>query len=139
VAYTAAPLQNWEHRADAFNPGNNKDDCAVAPASFVVTADHNPGRDDGGPLGWRFCWPGSEVVGNYPKPTRRTPMHHDTKNVGGGASGAVQLAGQTSDSARCAVSSTRLLWRQGIARFAVPGINEWSVVDTNIGAQGQQH
>jgi hypothetical protein len=66
-------------------------------------------------------------------------MRHDTENVGGGASGAVQLAGQTSNSARCAVSSTGVLWWQGVARFAVPGINECSVVNTNIGAQGQQH
>jgi hypothetical protein len=66
------------------------------------------------------------------------PMHHDTENIGEGTSGAVQLAGQTSDSARCAISSTGVLWRQGIAGFAVPDINKWSVIDTNIGAQGQQ-
>jgi hypothetical protein len=107
-------LQNWEHGADAFNPGNGKDDCFVAPASFVVTADHDPRRDDGGPLGWRFYWSGLEVVGNYPELTRRTPMRHDTKSVGGGASDVVQLAGQTSDSARCAVSSTGVLWRHGV-------------------------
>jgi hypothetical protein len=56
-------------------------------------ADQDPGRDGGGPLGRRFCWSGSEMVGNYPEPTWRTPMCHDTENVGGGASGAVQLAG----------------------------------------------
>jgi hypothetical protein len=97
VAYTAAPLQNREHGANSFNPGNDKDNCFVKPASFVVTADHNPGRDDGGPLGWRFCRSGWEAVGNHPKPTQCTPMHHDTKNVGGCASDVVQLAGQTSD------------------------------------------
>jgi hypothetical protein len=102
-------------------------------------ADHDPGRDDGGPLGRRLCWPGSEVVGDYPKLTGRTPMRHDTKSVGRGASGAVQLARRTSNSARCAISSTGVLWRQGVAGFAVPGINKWSVIDTNIGAQGQQH
>jgi hypothetical protein len=93
VAYTAAPLQNREHGADAFDPGDDKVDCFIAPASFVVTADHDPGRDDGGPLGRRFCWSGLEVVGDNPEPTWRMPMRHDTKNVGGGASDIVQLAG----------------------------------------------
>ncbi len=92
-AYTAAPLQNWEHEADAFNPGNDKDNCFVEPASFVVTADHNPGRDDGGPLGQRFCRSGWEVVSNHPKLTRRTPMRRDTATAGGGVSGAVGPAG----------------------------------------------
>jgi hypothetical protein len=44
------------------------------PASFVVTADHDPGKDDGGLLGWRFCRSGLELVGDYPELTRRTPM-----------------------------------------------------------------
>jgi hypothetical protein len=96
-ACTAAPLQNREHGADSFDPGNDEDNCFVEPASFVVTADHDPGRDDGGPLGRRFCRSGWEVVGDHPKPTQRTPMRHDTKNVGGGASDVVQLAGKTSD------------------------------------------
>jgi hypothetical protein len=65
-------------------------------------------------------------------------MHHNTENVGGGTSGAVQLAEQTSGSARCTISSTGVLWRQGVARLAMPGIDKWSVIDTNIGAQGQQ-
>jgi hypothetical protein len=55
VAYTAAPLQNREHGADAFVPGDNKDNCFVVPDSFMVTADHDPGKDDGGPLGRRLC------------------------------------------------------------------------------------
>ncbi len=138
VACTAAPLQNWEHGADSFDPGDDEDDCFVEPASFVVTADHDPGRDDGGPLGRRFFWAGWEVVGNPPGPSRRTPMRRDTAIAGGGISGAVRPAGQTSDRARFAVSSTGVLWRQGVAGFALPGINEWSVVDTNIGAHGQQ-
>ncbi len=137
-ACTAAPLQNREHGADSFDPGNDEDNCFVKPASFVLTADHNPRRDDRGHLGWRFCLSGWEVVGNHPEPTRHTPMRRDTATAGGGISGAVGLAGQTSNQARCAVSSTRLLWRQGISGFAVPGIDGWSVVDTNIGAQGQQ-
>jgi hypothetical protein len=104
----------------------------------VVTADHDPGRDDGGTLGWRCCWSGWEVVGDHPKPAQRKPMRRDTATAGGGVSGTVGPAGQTSNQARCAISSTGVLWRQGIAGFAVPGINKWSVVDTNIGAHGQQ-
>ncbi len=138
MAYTAAPLQNREHGADSFDPGDDEVDCFVEPSSFVVMADHDPGRDDGGPLGWRFCWSGWEVVGNHLEPTWRTPMRRDTATAGGGISGTVCPAGQTSDQARCAVSSTGVLWRQGVAGFAMLGINEWSVVDTNIGAHGQQ-
>ncbi len=138
VACTAAPLQNREHGANAFDPGNNEVDCFVELASFVVTADHNLGRDDGGPLGRRFCRSGWEVVGNHHELTRRTPMRRDTATAGGGVSGAVGPAGQTSNQTRCAVSSTGVLWRQGVAWFAVPGIDEWSVVNTNIGAHGQQ-
>ncbi len=123
-AYTTAPLLNQDYGADAFNPGDDEDNCFVAPASFVVTADHNPGRDDGGPLGRRFCWLGLEVDSDYPEPTRHTPMRRNTTTVGGGTSGVEGLAGQTSDQARCAISSTRLLWWQGIAGFAVQGINE---------------
>ncbi len=137
-ACTAAPLQNREHGANSFDPGDDKDDCFVEPASFVVTADHDPGRDDRGPLGRRFCGSGWEVVGGHPKPTWRTPMHQDTATAGGGISGAVGPAGQTSDQARCAVSSTGMLWWRGVAWFAMPGINKWSVLDTNIGAHGQQ-
>jgi hypothetical protein len=131
-------LQNLEHEADAFNLGDDEDDWFVKPASFVVTADHNPGRDDRGPLGRRFCWSGWEVVGNHPKPTRHTPMRHNTATAGGGVSGAVGPAGGTSDQARCTASSTGLLWRQGVAGFAVLGTNEWSVVNTSIGAHRQQ-
>jgi hypothetical protein len=92
-ACTVAPLQNQEHGANAFDPGDNKDDCFVEPASFVVTADHDPGRDDGGPLGERFCRLGWEVVGNHPELTRRTPMRPDTATAGRGISGAVGPAG----------------------------------------------
>jgi hypothetical protein len=41
-----ALLHDWEHMAGAFNLGNNEDNCFVVPASFVVTADHNPRRDE---------------------------------------------------------------------------------------------
>jgi hypothetical protein len=138
VACTAGPLQNWEHGANAFDPGDNKDDCFVEPASFVVTADHDPGRDDGGPLGRRFCQSGWEAVGNHPELTWHKRMHCDTATAGGGVSGAVGPAGLTSDRARCAVSSTGLLWRRGVAGFAVLGTNKWSVVDISIGAHRQQ-
>jgi hypothetical protein len=97
VACTAAPLQNREHGADAFDPGDDEVDCFVELASFVVTADHDPGRDDGGPLGRRFYWSGWEVVGNHHELTRRTPMRRDTATAGGGVSGTVGPAGQTSD------------------------------------------
>jgi hypothetical protein len=86
-------LQNWEHRANAFDQGNDREELLRPAASFVVTADHDPGRDDGGPLGWRFCRSGPEVVHDYPEPTWRTRMRHNTKNIGGGASDVVQLAG----------------------------------------------
>ena len=49
-AYTAAaPLQNLEHEANAFDPSDDEDDCVVAPASVMVPADHGHGRGDGGP------------------------------------------------------------------------------------------
>jgi hypothetical protein len=92
-ACTAASLQNQEHGADSFDPGDDEDDCFIKPTSFVVMADHEPRKDDGGPLGRRFCRSGWEVVGNHPEPTRRTPMRHDTATAGGGVSGAVGLAG----------------------------------------------
>ncbi len=99
VACTAAPLQNREHGADSFDPGDDEDNCFVEPASFVVMADHDPRRDDGGPLGRRFCWSGWEVDGDHPELTRRTPMRCNTATAGGGVSGAVGPAGQTSDQA----------------------------------------
>ncbi len=67
------------------------------PASFVVTVDHNPGMDDGGHLDRRFCWSGLEVVGNDPKPARRTSMRRNTTTAGRDISGIVGPAGQTSD------------------------------------------
>jgi hypothetical protein len=30
-------------------------------------------------------------------------------------------------------------WQQGVAGFAMPSIDEWSVVDTSAGGQTQQH
>jgi hypothetical protein len=139
VAYTAAPLCPPERGDKSSDPCGDGDKFYAVFTSVVVMADHDPGRDDGVLLGQRFCWSGLEVIGNYPKTTRRIPMHRDITTAGRDASGNVGPARQTSDQARCAVSSTGLLWQRGDARFAVPDINEWSVVDTNTGAQGQQH
>jgi hypothetical protein len=58
-------------------------------------------------------------------------MRRDSTTAGGGASGIVELAGQTSNLARCAISSNGLLWRQGIAWCAIQGINEWCAIDTS--------
>jgi hypothetical protein len=44
-AYTAAPLQNWEHGAGAFDLGDDADVCVVASSSAVVAAGHGCGRD----------------------------------------------------------------------------------------------
>ena len=123
-SYTGAPLRPPERGAKSSNPCGDGDEFFTMFASIMVMADHDPGRDDGGPMGRRFFWAGWEVVGNPPGPSRRTPMRRDTATVGRGVSGAVGPAGQTSNQARCAVSSTGVLWRQGIARFSVPGINE---------------
>ncbi len=83
-----------EHGADFFDPGDDEGNYVVEPASMVVTANHDPGRDDGGPLGRRVCWSGWEVVGDHPEPTWRTPMRHDTATAGGGVSGAVTVMGE---------------------------------------------
>ncbi len=54
------------------------------------------------------------------KPTQRRPKGHNTISANRGASG---LAGQTSDLARCTISSTGVWWQQGDAGFGVKGIN----------------
>jgi hypothetical protein len=80
-ACTATPLQNpqnLEHEANAFDLGNNEVDWFVVPASFMVMADHNPGRDDRGPSGWRSCQSGLVVVDDHPKPMQRTLMRRIT-------------------------------------------------------------
>jgi hypothetical protein len=102
--------QNLEHKADAFDLGNNKDDWFGLPTSFVVTADHNPGRDDGGPSGRRSCRSGLVVVGDHPKPTQRTRMRRNTAfedaSVG---------AGRTSNGVRCVTPNKRVSWRHGVS------------------------
>ena len=133
-----APLQNREHGADAFDLGDDAVVCVVGPSSAVVAAGHGCGRDGVKPSGRRTFRSGWEVVGDHPEPIWRMPKRRDTATAGGGVSGAVSTAGRTSDRARCAVSSTGALWQQGDAGFAVPGIDEWNVVDTNIAAHGQQ-
>ncbi len=119
-----APLQNREHGAGAFNLGNNAVVCVVGPSSAVVAAGHVCGRDGLIPLGRRACQSGWEVVGDHPEPIWRTPKRRDTATAGRGVSGAVITAGRTSNQARCAVSSTGVLWQQGNAGFAVPGIDK---------------
>jgi hypothetical protein len=76
VACTVAPLQNPEREADVSNLGDGKDDSVAVPSSIVVTADHGPGRDDGGPSGRRKCRSGLAMVDERPEPTWRTPMLH---------------------------------------------------------------
>ncbi len=137
-ACTVAPLHPLEHWAKSSNPCGNCNKFYVVFTSIMVMADHDLGRDDGVLLGQRFCWSGLEVIGDYPKPTRCTLMCRNITTAGRDASGNVGPAGQTSNQARCAISSTGLLWQWSNTRFAVLGINKWSVIDTNTGAQGQQ-
>ncbi len=110
-ACTAAPLRPPEHGAKSSDPCGDGVEFYAVFASIVVMADHNPGRDDGVLLGWRFCWLGLDAIGNYPKLTMRMPMHRDITTAGGDTSGNVGPDGQTSNQARCAFSSTGLLWR----------------------------
>jgi hypothetical protein len=138
LAYTSAPLQNREHGAGAFDLGGDADVCVVTSSSAVIAAGHGCGRDGLKPLGRRTFRSGWEVVGDHPEPTWRTPMLRDTTTAGGGASDGAGLAGQTSDSARCAVSSTGLCWRQGGAGLAVQGSDGWNVVDTETGFRRQR-
>jgi hypothetical protein len=136
-ACTAAPLGPPEGGAESSNPCSDGNKVCAVFASIVVMADHDPGRNDGVLLGRRFCWSGLEVIGDYPKPSRRTPMRRNITTADGDASGNVGLAGQTSDQPDAPFPALDLCWR-GDAGFAVPGINEWSVIDTNTGAQGRQ-
>ncbi len=92
-ACTAAPLRPPEHGAKSSNTCVYGDKFYTMFASIVVMVDHDLGRDDRGLLGWRFCWSGLEVIGDYPKPTRRTQMRCDITTVGGDASGNVRPAG----------------------------------------------
>ncbi len=124
VAYTAVPLHPPEHGAKSSDPWGDGNKFYAVFASIMVMADQDPGRGDGVLLGQRFCWSGLEVISNYPKPTRHMPMCRNTTTAGGDASGNVGPAGQTSNQARCTVSSTGLMWQQGDAKFAMPGINK---------------
>ncbi len=105
-AYTGAPLCPLEHRAKSSDSCGDSDKFYAVFASVVVMVDHNPGRDDRVLLGRRFCWSGLEVIGDYPGPTRRMPMHSDVTTASRDTSGVVGPARQTSNRARCAVSST---------------------------------
>jgi hypothetical protein len=75
----------------------------------VKIADHVPGRDDGGPLGRRFCWSGSKVVNDHPKPTQHTLKRRDI--MPGDASDA---AIGTSARARCILPNRKESWQHGV-------------------------
>jgi hypothetical protein len=92
-ACTASPLHPLQHRANSSDPCGDGNKFYALFASVVVMADHDPGRDDGVLLGWKFCWSGLEVIGDYPKLTRRTLMCHDITTAGRDASGNVGPAG----------------------------------------------
>ena len=94
MAYSAAPLQNWEHGAGAFNLGDDTDVCVFASSSAVVVAGHSCRRDGLKPWGRRTFWWGWEVVGNHPKPTWHMPMRRDTATAGVLVCGAVVLLGE---------------------------------------------
>jgi hypothetical protein len=115
-AYTKAPLHVVECGASSVDPSNSDGSCNALSFSAVVVVGHECGRDAGEPLRWTECWLGLAVGAKNPKPTRHRPNHHDTKSADGGASG---LAGQTSNLARCAISSTGVWWQQGDAGFSV--------------------
>ena len=100
VACTLALLQNPEGEADVSDLGDDEDASVAVPSSIVVTADHGPGRDDGGSLA---------MVDERPEPTRRTPMLHG--RMLGDASVAV---GCTGDGARCVGPSRQESWRHGV-------------------------
>jgi hypothetical protein len=114
-ACTAAPLHPPEHRAKSFDPCVYSNEFYAVFVAIVVMADHDSGRHDGGLLGWKICWSGLEVIGNYSEPTRRTLMHRNITTAGGDTSGDVGPAGQTSNQTRCAISSTGSLSQQGDA------------------------
>jgi hypothetical protein len=61
-ACTAAPLHPPEHGAKSSDPCGDGNVFYAVFASIVIMADHNPGGDDGGLLGRRFCWSGLEVI-----------------------------------------------------------------------------
>ena len=118
LAYTSAPLQNWEHGAGAFDLGDDADVCVVASSSAVVAAGHGCGRDGLKPSGRRTFRSGLEVDDDYPEPSWHRSMRHGKVLGDGGASASTEPAGQTSDEARCAVSNTEGQWQPD----ALPGL-----------------
>ena len=103
VAYTAAPLCPPERGDKSSDPCGDGDKFYAVFTSIVVMTDHDTGRNDRVFLGQRFCWSGLEVIGNYPGPTRRTPMRRNITTASGGVFGNVGPAGRTSNQARCAI------------------------------------
>ena len=131
-----APLHDVERGAGSVNPGNNDDIYIVLTSTTVSVVDYSHGRDVGEPPGWTGCWLGLGVGDEIPKPTWRMSKHLGTTSTDRGTS---WLAGQTSNLAKCAVSSTGLWWQRGDAGFAVLGIPGLSGGDTITGWHGQQH
>jgi hypothetical protein len=101
ISIHSSPPPELGAQGQRLQPGllDNRVDCFFLPASAVVMADHIPGRDDRGPLHWRFCWLGSEVVDAHPKPTRHMPMCLNKMTAGGGISDFAGLDMQISISA----------------------------------------
>ena len=118
VAYTTAPLQNREHRADAFNLGGDAVVCIVGPSSAVVAAGQGCGRDGVIPSGRRTYRSELGVDHDCPEPSWHRSTHHGKVLGDGGASASIEPAGQTSDEARCVASNTRGRWQLN----ALPGL-----------------
>ena len=107
-----ATLHDVEHGAGSvYLGGSDGVYFVVISSAVVVVVDHGHGRD--------VSWLGLEMGVENPEPTWYMLKCHGTMSSDGGAS---WLAGQTSNLARCAISSTGLLWWQDAARFAVLGI-----------------
>jgi hypothetical protein len=69
VAYTMAPLQNWEHGAGAFDLGDDAVVCVDASSSAVVADGHGCGRDGLKPSGRRTYRSGMGVDDDCPEPS----------------------------------------------------------------------
>jgi hypothetical protein len=131
-----APLLVVERGATSVKPGNSNGGCNVVSTSVVVLVGHECRRDVVEPFEWTEYWLGLVVGAKNLKWTRRRPKHHNTRSADEGAS---WLAGQTSDLARCTISSTEVLWRQGDAGFVVPGTIRWSGNITRAEGHGQRY
>jgi hypothetical protein len=59
-------------------------------------------------------------VVNDPEPTWHRPMRHNTMSGGGDASASSEVAGQTSNKARCAASNIGGWWQPGALPDLLP-------------------